>query len=76
METLKKINKEIKDIMKRYPSPETTPTEILGHIAIEGNNLKVLKEQTESILKILKAKKGFCEEYEYVVDDIISEIKG
>ena len=76
MKTIKKINKEMKDIMKRYPSPETTPREMLGHVAIEGNKLKVLKEQTESILAILKARKGFCNEYEYVVDDIISEIEG
>ncbi len=76
METIKKIEKEMEDIMKRYPSPDTTPREMLGHVAMEGNRLKVLKEQTESILKILEARKGFCNEYEHVVDDIISEIKG
>ena len=56
MKTIKQINEEMNDIMKRYPTSETTPREMLGHVAIEGNKLNVLKDQTESILKMIEGK--------------------
>ncbi len=56
MKTIKQINKEMNDIMKRYPTSETTPREMLGHVAIEGNKLNVLKEQTRSIMRLIEKK--------------------
>ena len=41
-------------------------------LLVAESQLRTLKE----VLKILKKNKGFCNEYEYVVDDIIKEIEG
>ncbi len=87
MKTIKEINKEMKDIMERYPSPDTTPRELLGYVAIEGNKLKVLKEQTKAIMRLIEKKiyvyKNNSGDNEYsekevaeILYELRSEIKG